>query len=100
MGAGQGIGKATALSFAASGATAMVLAGRTQRTLDETAAEVAAIAQSQSREIKTLVVLADITQESQVVHLHKTAKETFGRIDYVANAAGVFFSGFRHRRGC
>ncbi|KAI5844279.1 hypothetical protein BZA05DRAFT_476874 [Tricharina praecox] len=95
IGAGQGIGKATALAFATGGVSGIVLAGRTQATLSQTEVEIGAIAASQGREVKTLIVITDITKEADVICLHQEAKEVFRRIDYAANTAGLLGDDFK-----
>jgi meso-butanediol dehydrogenase/(S,S)-butanediol dehydrogenase/diacetyl reductase len=87
IGAGQGIGKTTALSFASAGASAIVLSGRTVSTLTQTAEEIKQL--NLPHPVETLVVTADITNEEQVKNLFAIAQGKFGRIDYVANTAGV-----------
>ncbi|KAG7441765.1 NAD(P)-binding protein [Guyanagaster necrorhizus] len=86
-GAGQGIGKATALSFAESGVRGLVLAGRTPAPLHATALECKAIAENTDLDI--LVVLTDISIEESVKNLMKTAVDHFGRVDYCANVGGM-----------
>ncbi|KAK0439673.1 uncharacterized protein EV420DRAFT_1733590, partial [Desarmillaria tabescens] len=86
-GAGQGIGKATALSFAESGVRGLVLAGRTPAPLHATAIECKAIAENP--EFDVLVVPTDISIEESVKNLMKTAVDHFGRVDYCANTMGT-----------
>jgi short-subunit dehydrogenase len=59
VGAGRGIGRATALAFAQTGADVALLS-RTKSELDATAAE------CEKFGVKTLVVPADMTNEEQV----------------------------------
>src|SRR6185436_7917723 len=81
-GAGSGIGKATALTLAAAGATVVggdIDESAVQGTADEiTAAGGTARAQR-----------ADVTRRDQVDALVDGAKADFGRVDIVANIAGV-----------
>src|SRR3954469_15458651 len=81
-GAGSGIGKATALTLAAAGATVVggdIAEDAVRATADEiTAAGGTARAQ-----------LTDVTQRSEVDALIDGAKAEFGRVDIVGNIAGV-----------
>ncbi|PBK58676.1 NAD(P)-binding protein [Armillaria solidipes] len=86
-GAGQGIGKATALSYAESGVRGLVLAGRTPAPLHATALECRAIAENPDFDV--LVVPTDISIEDSVKNLMKTAVDHFGRVDYCANVGGT-----------
>ena len=81
-GAGRGIGAAIARRLAALGATA-VLCGRTQSTLEETARVIVEAGG------KTEVVPCDVTVLHQVEHASARVDSTFGRLDILANNAGV-----------
>lgn len=81
-GAGRGIGKAIALSFAKE-QPRLVLASRTNSELEKVAHEVMA------NGAETLVVPTDVTEEDQVKNLVETAHRTFGRIDILVNNAGI-----------
>jgi NAD(P)-dependent dehydrogenase (short-subunit alcohol dehydrogenase family) len=81
-GAGRGIGKAIASTFAEAGAD-IVAASRTEAELEETAAEVA----KQGRKCVTL--LTDINNEDQLRKLVDTALSRFGKIDILVNNAGM-----------
>jgi meso-butanediol dehydrogenase/(S,S)-butanediol dehydrogenase/diacetyl reductase len=83
-GAGSGIGAATATRFAEEGAT-VVLAGRTETNLKDVAAPLPVG--------RTLVHVADVTDESRVASLIDTVIRRFGRLDVVANNAGLFEGG-------
>jgi 3-oxoacyl-[acyl-carrier protein] reductase len=81
-GAGSGIGKATALTLAAAGATVVggdIDEGSVQATADEITA-----AGGTARARRT-----DVTQRSDVDALIDGAKAEFGRVDIVGNIAGV-----------
>ena len=81
-GAGSGIGRAAALAFADHGA-ALVLAGRHQDALDETAHAVAA------RGGAAIAVVTDVTREADVEALVARAVGQFGQLDCAFNNAGV-----------
>jgi NAD(P)-dependent dehydrogenase (short-subunit alcohol dehydrogenase family) len=85
-GAGRGIGAAIARKLAAMGATA-VLCGRTQSTLDETAATIA------NTGGKAEVIACDVTVLHQLEHAAARLESTFGRLDILVNNAGI--GGFR-----
>lgn len=84
---GQGIGRATALGFAAAGVKGLVLSARNDAKLVETATKAKELATNSSFE--TLVVVGDISQEDDIANVIKKAVEKFGKIDYAVNNAGV-----------
>lgn len=81
-GAGTGVGRAIALTFAKEGAT-IVLNGRREEKLREVAKEIG--------EDKAIVIPADLTSESEVKELYEKLKQaTNGKLDIlVSNAGGV-----------
>jgi NAD(P)-dependent dehydrogenase (short-subunit alcohol dehydrogenase family) len=81
-GAGTGIGRAAALALHGSG-HAVVLAGRRQELLDETAGMVDAAGP------KMLVVATDVADPDQVRALFAATREAFGRLDVLFNNAGI-----------
>lgn len=85
-GAGTGIGKGIARAFAREGAT-LVLASRTQKTLDETAEE------ARSLGATARVIPTDVTDEEQVVALFEQVMDEFGRLDILVNNSGAFDGG-------
>jgi NAD(P)-dependent dehydrogenase (short-subunit alcohol dehydrogenase family) len=78
-GAGSGIGRAVSLALRRAG-YAVVLAGRRQEPLQETAREAAG---------KTLVVPTDISDPAAVKALFAKTQEAFGRLDLLFNNAGI-----------
>ncbi len=80
-GAGSGIGAATALVLANEG-YAVVLAGRREARLEETAAAAPAGA-------RTLIVATDVRDPAAVRALFKVTREAFGRLDLLFNNAGL-----------
>ena len=90
-GAGSGIGRATAIRFAREGAN-VVLVGRTNQTLEETAQEF-----PQDRTwIHTdnyLIVACDISIQSQVQKMIQLVIDKFGKIDVLVNNAGKAVQG-------
>jgi NAD(P)-dependent dehydrogenase (short-subunit alcohol dehydrogenase family) len=81
-GAGTGIGKAVALALMREG-YAVVLAGRRQDKLEETASEGAATGG------ESLVVPTDVSDPVSVKALFARTKEAFGRLDVLFNNAGI-----------
>lgn len=81
-GASSGIGRATALLFAARGAT-VVLASRRAQALAALAAECEEVGGD------ALALPTDVTDAGQVESLARTTVDRFGRIDVWVNNAGV-----------
>ena len=81
-GAGAGIGRAVALGLLAEGYS-VVLAGRRQDRLEQTADEAAGSAGS------ALAVPTDVTDPDAVRELFDRTREMFGRLDLLFNNAGV-----------
>src|SRR5512132_2418299 len=82
-GAGRGIGRAIALSFATAGAR-VVLASRTEEQLAETAREVTACGGT------AIPVVADVSTALAAETLVERALADTGRLDVIVNNAGVF----------
>ena len=81
-GGGTGIGKALAVGFAEAGAD-VVVCGRTQATLDDTAAAIEAAGQ------RALALTADVTKADEVNALIDQIVSAWGRLDIACNNAGV-----------
>ena len=81
-GAGRGIGRAIAWAFASEGAK-LALVARTERELRETARLV------QELGAETEVVLADVTDDSDVQTMVDQALSRFSAIDVLVNSAGI-----------
>jgi NAD(P)-dependent dehydrogenase (short-subunit alcohol dehydrogenase family) len=81
-GGGTGIGRASALALAAEGCF-VVVAGRTQGTLDETVALV------ESAGGAATAVLCDVSDEDSVRHAVEIAAGDNQRLDFGVNSAGV-----------
>ncbi|SEM18928.1 SDR family NAD(P)-dependent oxidoreductase [Streptacidiphilus jiangxiensis] len=84
-GAGTGIGAATAHRFAADGYT-VVLVGRTEATLKQTAQAGPGAARMHPR-------VADVSDQEAVAAVMDEAAERFGRLDVLVNNAGVAVPG-------
>ena len=85
-GGGTGIGKATALLFASEGAS-IVLAGRREEPLRQTAQEIVKAGG------RAEYVLTDVSDSAQIRRLFEQAERAFGKIDILFNNAGVFITG-------
>lgn len=85
-GASSGIGRSTALRFAAEGAR-VVAVGRNEKELGN----LRDAAKKNSDSIK--IVLADVSQTSQVDRLISETMGAFGQIDVLVNAAGILKNG-------
>jgi 3-oxoacyl-[acyl-carrier protein] reductase len=82
-GAGSGIGKATAKTLAGAGASVVL------GDIDEKAAQVTADEIRDELGGTTLVVRTDVTERAEVDALVDRAAGEFGRVDIMANIAGV-----------
>ena len=85
-GASSGIGRATSIKFAAEGAQVVAVARRADR-LAEVAAEI------QSNRGVCKIIVADVTQESNIDRIVCETVEAFGGIDVLVNAAGIIANG-------
>lgn len=81
-GASSGIGRATAIAFAARGAS-VVLAARRQDELDSLVAEIEAAGG------KATAIRTDVSNAQEVEQMVARAIGTFGRLDYAVNNAGI-----------
>ena len=78
----RGIGRATALAMAREGAD-VAIADLNLAGAEETSEEVRALGR------KVLAVAADVTSEDQTRRMAEQVKDAFGRIDILANCAGI-----------
>lgn len=81
-GAAQGIGEATARLFAERGASGLLLTDRQPDRL-------AAVAESIRSITRVETVVADLADPAQVASIVPAAEAAFGRVDILANIAGV-----------
>jgi len=82
-GASKGIGKAVALRLAENGVN-LVIAARTQSTLDETVKEI-----ENKTGVNVFGVAADVSKLDDLRKIVDTANKEFGSIDILVNNAGV-----------
>ena len=85
-GGNSGVGAATALLFAKSGAN-IVISARRQAALEEVAEKIKAEGGN------VLTVPTDISKDEDCKNLMKAAMDAFGRIDILVNNAGVLDTG-------
>jgi NADP-dependent 3-hydroxy acid dehydrogenase YdfG len=85
-GASSGIGRASALSLAAQGASVAIVARRRDR-LETLAATI------RSGRGRPLILAADITNASEAAAVVEDTVAEFGRLDTVVNGAGVMLTG-------
>ncbi|MFI5679152.1 SDR family NAD(P)-dependent oxidoreductase [Streptomyces cellulosae] len=85
-GGGSGLGRAIALAFAAEGA-AVVVAGRTRTTLDET------VVLAERAGGTAVAQVADVAHATDMDALVRTTVDRFGSLDVAVNNAGVFRGG-------
>ena len=81
-GAGRGIGRETALSFAREGAS-VALVARSAEEIETVAGEIQEIGQD------ALAVSADVSDKAQVDAMVSSVLERFNRVDILVNNAGV-----------
>src|SRR5882672_1072462 len=84
-GSSSGIGAATAILFAKSGAQ-VVVTGRNAENVKSVAKQCSDVSPNKS---KTLEVVADVTKEEDLERLVKKTIDTFGKLDLLVNNAGV-----------
>ncbi|HDX9578712.1 TPA: glucose 1-dehydrogenase [Bacillus pseudomycoides] len=84
-GGGSGIGRAIAINFAKQGSK-VVVAGRSSKTINET--------RNLIREMggEALSFQTDVSSQEQVKKLIQSTVDSFGRLDFACNAAGVIGS--------
>jgi 2-deoxy-D-gluconate 3-dehydrogenase len=82
-GGAQGIGEGISLAFAREGSDVLVT-----DILSDKAQNVSEEVQAMGR--KSLSLELDVTRSDQVDHMVRTALDTFGKIDILANVAGIF----------
>ncbi|KAF9901743.1 hypothetical protein EC991_005752 [Linnemannia zychae] len=85
-GASKGIGRATAISFARSGAANIIIAARSG--LDEVEQELLAAALPSSTPPQIIKLQLDVTSEISVAHAVERVEQACGRLDILVNNAG------------
>src|SRR5947209_10908324 len=80
-GAGQNMGRATALAFAEAGADLLICDYRAE-TLERTAGEIAALGR------RVVPVMCDVSDVEQIRAMYERLDREFGRIDILANIPG------------
>ncbi|KAF2217557.1 hypothetical protein CERZMDRAFT_108255 [Cercospora zeae-maydis SCOH1-5] len=87
-GAASGIGQATAVSFVREGCRKVAIADLNLDGLAETKKLMQGLVEGHE-ELKILSVQTDVSQEPSIENLFGRIEDTFGRLDYAANCAGV-----------
>jgi NAD(P)-dependent dehydrogenase (short-subunit alcohol dehydrogenase family) len=83
-GGGQGIGKATARAFAQADAYAIIIIGRTQKTLLETKVELEQV----NPPTKVRSFVGDVTDADAIRTIFESIKQEFGHVDVLISNAG------------
>ncbi|KAL2419534.1 Short-chain dehydrogenase srdC [Exophiala dermatitidis] len=86
-GAASGIGRACAKAFAREGASGIALVDVNKDALESVKAEVEQTRTNKDSRVEIYVL--DVTDEDQVNKTVTSVATTFGRLDYVVNAAGI-----------
>lgn len=93
-GAASGMGRETAKTFARDGCAGIALLDMNADALKQVQEEVQSL--SKIKDFKVVTHVLDVSDESAVEKVVTSVKESFGRIDYVVNAAGI---AFKHEGG-
>ncbi|RMZ85347.1 hypothetical protein DV737_g845, partial [Chaetothyriales sp. CBS 132003] len=88
-GAGSGIGRACTLTFARDGAAGVALLDLNETALLETKAMIDALDLRNGQRCRVEVFPLNVTDEAAVNDTIAKVAATFGRLDYVVNAAGI-----------
>lgn len=89
-GAASGIGRACAKAFAIEGAAGIALLDLNEEALAAVKKEIETdISSKQPKPCKLDTYQLDVSNEDQVNSVVNTVAQTFGRLDYVVNAAGI-----------
>lgn len=88
-GAGSGIGRATALLLAREGCIGLALVDMNPTSVAKVKDETEGVATNP--EFRALTIVADVRDESSIKSMVAKVAETFGRLDYAANCAGIGF---------
>lgn len=96
-GAASGIGRECAKLFAKEGAAGVALVDLNKEALLEVKAEIEEICENASGKPCTIETYQlDVTNEQSVDEVLNSVATTFGRLDYVVNAAGI---AYKHKGG-
>ena len=83
-GSSRGIGAATALYFAEKGFNIVINYVSNKEAADNLSREI-----NEKYLVDTLVIKADVSNESEVINMLQLTKERFGRVDVLINNAGI-----------
>lgn len=90
IGAGKGLGRQIALSYAKAGASGIVISSRTQADLDSLEGELKAVGKKGGVEVWKKV--CDVQNMKEVEEVARGTGEKFGRVDVVVSFLFCFFS--------
>ena len=93
-GGASGMGRACAKAFARDGAAGVALLDLNAEALESVKKEAESLAQT--KDFKVVTHVLDVSDETKVDDVVQSVAQTFGRIDYVVNAAGI---AFKHEGG-
>ncbi|KAF2021562.1 NAD(P)-binding protein [Aaosphaeria arxii CBS 175.79] len=88
-GAASGIGSACARAFAQEGSAGIALVDLSREALDRVKAEILKETEQSEARIRIETYAVDISDEQEITKAVNEAAKTFGRLDYVVNAAGI-----------
>ena len=88
-GAASGIGRCCALTLARDGAAGVALCDINQEALETVKSEVESQQSKIGRPCQVLTYTLNVADETRVNEVVKSVAETFGRLDYLVNAAGI-----------
>ncbi|KAJ5717727.1 hypothetical protein N7488_003373 [Penicillium malachiteum] len=84
-GAGSGIGRQLCLAYAQAGCKAIALADINIKGIQETIS----LIQAQEKDVQTLAIEVNVADATSVRNMISRTVESFGRLDYAANVAGI-----------
>jgi len=84
-GGASGIGKATALLYAAEGCKKIAIADFNAKTLEETKKEI----EEQSPGVSVKAIVVDVRSQESIEAMVAEIVKEFGRLDYAVNSAGI-----------
>ncbi|KAI0483469.1 hypothetical protein F4859DRAFT_472930 [Xylaria cf. heliscus] len=94
IGGGSGICRAASIAFAKEGARGLLVADIDLEAATKTVSD--SRASAINKDFRAEAIQVDVTRQEDVQRAIKYMKDTFGRIDYCVNGAGVTGKGFAH----
>lgn len=90
IGAGKGLGRQIALSYAKAGASGIVISSRTQADLDSLEGELKAVGRKKGG-VEVWKKVCDVQNMKEVEEVARGTGEKFGRVDVVVSFCFLFF---------